>query len=100
VAHFIGPFLFEVSVATSISHEAVDSAAISSTIIIAALSGAIVWHLITWYFGWPSSTCRALIGGLIGAVAVAEGFGTIHLVGLQKVLIALLLAPILGLALG
>ena len=99
-AHFAGPFLFGVAVATTIGHEVVDPAAISSAVIIAALSGAIVWNLITWYFGWPSSTSHALIDGLIGAVAVAEGFATIQLAGLQKVLIALFLSPILGLVLG
>jgi PiT family inorganic phosphate transporter len=100
VAEFVGPFLFGVAVATTIGSEVVDPAAISSAVIIAALSGAIVWNLITWYFGWPSSTSHALIGGLIGAVAVAEGFDTIHLAGLQKVLVALFLSPILGLVLG
>jgi PiT family inorganic phosphate transporter len=100
VAEFAGPFLFGVAVATTIGSEVVDPAAISSAVIIAALSGAIVWNLVTWYFGWPSSTSHALIGGLIGAVAVAEGFDTIHLAGLQKVLIALFLSPILGLVLG
>ena len=100
VAHFVGPFLFGVAVATTIGHEVVDPAAISSAVIIAALSGAILWNLITWYFGWPSSTSHALIGGLIGAVAVAAGFRTIHLAGLEKVLIALFLSPILGLVLG
>ncbi len=100
VAEFAGPFLFGVAVATTIGSEVVDPAAISSAVIIAALSSAIVWNLITWYFGWPSSTSHALIGGLIGAVAVAEGFDTIHLAGLEKVLIALFLSPILGLVLG
>jgi len=100
VAEFIGPFLFGVAVATTIGSEVVDPAAISSAVIIAALSSAIVWNLITWYFGWPSSTSHALIGGLIGAVAIAEGFDTIHLAGLQKVLLALFISPILGLALG
>jgi PiT family inorganic phosphate transporter len=100
VAEFAGPFLFGVAVATTIGSEVVDPAAISSAVIIAALSGAIVWNLVTWYFGWPSSTSHALIGGLIGAVAVAEGFDTIHLAGLQKVLTALFLSPILGLVLG
>ena len=100
VAHFVGPFLFGVAVATTIGHEVVDPVAISSAVIIAALVGAIMWNLITWYFGWPSSTSHALIGGLIGAVAVAGGFGTIRLAGLQKVLIALFLSPILGLVLG
>jgi PiT family inorganic phosphate transporter len=100
VAEFVGPFLFGVAVATTIGSEVVDPEAISSAVIIAALSSAIVWNLITWYFGWPSSTSHALIGGLIGAVAIAEGFGTINLAGMQKVLLALFLSPILGLVLG
>jgi len=100
VAEFAGPFLFGVAVATTIGSEVVDPDAVNSAVIIAALSGAIVWNLITWYFGWPSSTSHALIGGLIGAVAMAEGFDTIHLAGLQKVLIALFLSPILGLVFG
>jgi len=89
-----------VAVATTIGSEIVDPAAISSAAIIAALSSAILWNLLTWYFGWPSSTSHALIGGLIGSVAVAEGFDTIQLAGLAKVLIALFISPILGLVLG
>jgi PiT family inorganic phosphate transporter len=100
VAEFSGPFLFGVAVATTIGSEVVDPAAVSSAVIIAALSSAITWNLITWYFGWPSSTSHALIGGLIGSVAVAEGFGTIHLAGLEKVLIALFLSPVLGMVFG
>jgi PiT family inorganic phosphate transporter len=100
LAHFIGPFLFGVAVATTIGEEVVDPEAISSAVIIAALLGAILWNLITWYFGWPSSTSHALIGGLIGAVVVAEGFDTINLAGLEKVLLALFLSPVLGLVFG
>jgi PiT family inorganic phosphate transporter len=100
VAEFSGPFLFGVAVATTIGSEVVDPAAITSTVIIAALSSAILWNLFTWYFGWPSSTSHALIGGLIGSVGVASGLGTIQLAGLQKVLIALFLSPLLGLVCG
>jgi len=100
MAEFAGPFLFGVAVATTIGSEVVDPVAISSTVIVAALIGAIVWNLITWYFGWPSSTSHALIGGLIGSVAVAEGFGTVRLAGLEKVLIALFLSPVLGMVFG
>jgi inorganic phosphate transporter, PiT family len=100
VAEFCGPFLFGVAVATTIGSEVVDPEAISSAVIIAALSAAIVWNIVTWYFGWPSSTSHALIGGLVGAVAVAEGFSTINLAGLEKVLIFLFLSPILGLVCG
>jgi PiT family inorganic phosphate transporter len=100
VAEFAGPFLFGVAVATTIGSEVVNPEAISSAVIIAALSSAILWNLFTWYFGWPSSTSHALIGGLVGAVAVAAGFQTIHMEGLQKVLIALFISPILGFVLG
>ena len=100
VAHFVGPFLFGVAVATTIGSEVVDPAAITSAVIIAALSSAILWNLFTWYFGLPSSTSHALIGGLVGAVAVSAGVETIYLDGLMKVLIALFLSPILGLVLG
>ena len=62
VAEFSGPFLFGVAVATTIGSEVVDPVAVSSAVIIAALSSAIVWNLITWYFDWPSSTSHALIG--------------------------------------
>lgn len=99
-AHFAGPFLFGVAVATTIGSEVVDPAAITSSVIIAALSSAILWNLFTWYFGWPSSTSHALVGGLVGAVAVAAGVETINVDGLLKVVIALFLSPILGLVLG
>jgi PiT family inorganic phosphate transporter len=99
-AHFAGPFLFGVAVATTIGSEVVDPEAITSAVIIAALSSAIIWNLFTWYFGLPSSTSHALIGGLVGAVVVAAGFATINMDGLMKVLIALFISPILGLLIG
>ncbi|HNS51141.1 MAG TPA: inorganic phosphate transporter [Anaerolineae bacterium] len=100
VAEFCGPFLFGVAVATTIGSEVVDPAAISSAVIIAALGSAIVWNLLTWYFGWPSSTSHALIGGIIGAVGASSGLSTIRLAGLEKVLIALFASPILGFVVG
>jgi inorganic phosphate transporter, PiT family len=99
-AQFAGPFLFGVAVATTIGQEVVDPVAITSGVIIAALCGAILWNLFTWYFGWPSSTSHALIGGMMGAVTVAAGFETVRMEGLEKVLIALFLSPLLGLVLG
>ena len=100
IAEFVGPFLFGVAVATTIGSEVVDPAAITSAVIIAALISAILWNLFTWYFGWPSSTSHALIGGLVGAVTMAVGWSAIELDGLRKVLIALFISPILGLVLG
>ena len=100
IAEFAGPFLFGVAVATTIGSEVVDPAVITSAVIIAALISAIIWNLLTWYFGWPSSTSHALIGGLVGAVAVAAGFQTINVDGLLKVVVALFLSPILGFVFG
>jgi PiT family inorganic phosphate transporter len=99
-AHFAGPFLFGVAVAKTIGSEVVAPEAISSLVIIAALSSAILWNLFTWFFGWPSSTSHALIGGLVGAAGAAAGFQAINLGGLDKVLIALFLSPIIGGLLG
>jgi PiT family inorganic phosphate transporter len=100
IAEFAGPFLFGVAVATTIGSEVVDPAAITSAVIVAALVSAILWNLLTWYFGWPSSTSHALIGGLLGAVAVAAGIDTINVDGLLKVVVALFLSPMLGFVFG
>jgi PiT family inorganic phosphate transporter len=100
VAVFVGPFLFGVAVATTIGSEVVDPDAIIPAVIVAALSGAIAWNLITWYLGLPSSTSHALVGGLVGSVAVSAGFSAIHPEGLVKVLAALLISPVLGIVLG
>jgi PiT family inorganic phosphate transporter len=100
VAHFVGPFLFGVAVATTIGSEVVDPAVITSGVIIAALCSSILWNLFTWYFGWPSSTSHALIGGLVGAALVSAGVEAIYLDGLLKVLLVLFISPILGFVIG
>ncbi len=100
VAHFCGPFLFGVAVATTIGHDVVDPKSITIAVILAALLAAIIWNLATWYFGIPSSSSHALIGGLIGAVSIDFGFATIQMRGLLKVIAALFVSPILGLVVG
>jgi PiT family inorganic phosphate transporter len=96
VANFFGPFIFGVAVANTIGHEIVAAETISIQVLIAALVSAIVWNLLTWYLGFPSSSSHALIGGFIGAVIVGAGWQAIHLSGLQKILIALFASPIIG----
>jgi PiT family inorganic phosphate transporter len=100
VANFCGPFIFGVAVAETIGHEVVASEAISVTVILAALASAIIWNLVTWYLGFPSSSSHALVGGLVGAVIVGAGWKAIQLPGLGKILIALFISPILGFIFG
>jgi len=100
VAEFLGPFLFGVAVAKTIGDEVVRLDAITMEVIIAALIGAILWNLITWFFGIPSSSSHALIGGIVGAVTIGAGFGAIQLRGLEKVLVALFASPIIGFLIG
>lgn len=69
-------------------------------VIIAALSSAIVWNIATWLLGIPSSSSHALIGGIIGAVAIGAGFREIQMSGVIKVLISLFVSPIIGLLAG
>src|SRR5512139_2737734 len=71
VAEFLGPFLFGIVVAKTIGSEIIRSDILSLNVIASALVGAIVWNLITWYFGIPGSSSHALIGGLVGAVIVS-----------------------------
>jgi len=100
LAEFLGPFIFGLAVAKTIARDIVAPASITIEVLLAALIGAIVWDLLTWFFGIPSSSSHALVGGLIGAVLVGAGFKAIELTGLEKVLIALFTSPIIGLIFG
>lgn len=100
IAESLGPFLFGVAVATTIGDDIAVSGSINMHAITACLISAIFWDLFTWFLGFPSSSSHALIGGLIGAVAVGAGFGAIKLNGLTKVLIALFTSPVIGFVLG
>jgi inorganic phosphate transporter, PiT family len=100
VANFLGPFIFGVAVAETIGNEVVVAEAISLLVIFAALSSAIVWNLLTWYLGFPSSSSHALVGGLVGAVVVGAGWDAILLPGLLKVLLTLLASPLIGFLFG
>lgn len=99
-AEFVAPFLFGVAVATTIGHDLLDVEILEVNVINAALAAAITWNLITWYFGIPSSSSHALVGGLLGASILAQGVGVVIMDGLVRVLAALFLSPILGLAAG
>ncbi len=103
--NFVGAFI-SISVAATVANDVVNSEVITPTIVFAGLIGAIAWNLITWYFGLPSSSSHALIGGVVGSAVAAAGFDAVIADGLVgKVLIPAVLAPVLafvvaGLAIG
>ena len=96
LTNFIGPFLFGVAVATTIGTEVVTQEAVTVPTAMAALLAAIVWNIVTWWLGIPSSSSHALIGGFVGAALIGFGIDAIQIEGLTKVLLALLLSPIAG----
>lgn len=100
VAEFCGPFLFGVAVATTIGNEIVDPNHVNMFVIIAALLSAILWNVLTWILGIPSSSSHALIGGILGAVITNAGFSAIKLAGMEKILITLFVSPLIGFVVG
>lgn len=98
--NFAGAF-FGTHVAHTIGSGLVNSGSVTQSVIICALFSAIIWNLITWYFGLPSSSSHALIGGLLGSAIVSSGFSIVNLSGLiEKVLLPMILSPIIGLFVG
>jgi len=98
--NFVAAFGFGVQVAKTVGKGVVDTAVVDQWVILGGLLGAIVWNLITWHFGIPSSSSHALIGGYAGAAVAKAGFGALLLSGLVKILVFIVLAPVLGLVLG
>ncbi len=99
-AEFIGPFLLGVAVADTIGKGLLNPSAVTPGVVLGATVGAILWNLLTWAFGIPSSSSHALVGGLLGAAAMAGGLDVIELPGVEKALIALFVSPPLGLLAG
>jgi PiT family inorganic phosphate transporter len=98
--NFIAAFTFGTAVAKTVGAGLVDISIISFPVIFAALIGAIVWDMITWYYGLPTSSSHALIGALAGAAVAKAGFGAIIASGWTKTLIFIVLAPLIGMSLG
>jgi inorganic phosphate transporter, PiT family len=94
--NFAGAFI-SISVAATVANDVVDAAVITPTVVFAGLIGAIAWNLITWYFGLPSSSSHALIGGVVGSAVAASGLDAVLADGLVgKVLIPAVVAPLLA----
>ena len=100
VAEFFGPLIFGVAVAKTIGEGLIRPEEVTNAVILAALFASILWNLITWFLGIPSSSSHALVGGLIGAIAVGAGVGAVQWNGLIKVLLGLFISPVLGLIAG
>ena len=98
--NFIGPFVFGVAVAKTIGQDVTSPNSITIAVVLAALLSASIWNILTWFFGIPSSSSHALVGGIIGAVIVGSGWQALKLEGLGLIGIALFLSPILGFLLG
>jgi inorganic phosphate transporter, PiT family len=95
--NFVGAFI-SISVAATVAKDVVDPAVITPTIVFAGLIGAIAWNLITWWFGLPSSSSHALIGGVVGSAVAAAGLHAVLADGLVgKILIPALIAPVVAL---
>ena len=97
---FVGAF-FGTHVAKTISAGILTLSDIPQTVIMSALLAAIIWNLITWYFGIPSSSSHALIGGLIGTGLAYKGISAVNFAGItKKVVIPMFTSPVLGFAVG
>ena len=100
IAEFSAPFIFGVAVATTVGKDLIEPSAVNQEVIIAAVLSAIMWNILTWFIGIPSSSSHALVGGMLGAAILVEGVGVVQLPGLIKILVALFISPPLGLITG
>src|SRR3954464_14069780 len=100
ILNFVGAFI-SLQVAATVAKDVVDPSLITPLIVFAGLIGAIAWNLVTWYFGLPSSSSHALLGGMIGAAFAAQGADAVNGDGvLGKVMIPAVVAPILAFVVG
>src|SRR5882762_9244984 len=98
--NFVAAFGFGVSVAKTVGRGVVETSVVDQWVILAGLIGAIVWDLITWAWGLPTSSSHALIGGFAGAAVAKAGFGSLIAGGLLKIGAFMILAPLIGLIVG
>ncbi len=96
----IAIFIFDLHVATTVGKGIVDASIVDHYIVFGALSGAIGWNIITWYYGIPSSSSHALVGGLIGAALAKSGAGSLIAGGILKICAFIVIAPVLGFVFG
>jgi len=100
ICNVVAIFLFELKVAATVGKGTIEPSAIDYYVVFGALVGAIAWNVITWYYGIPSSSSHALIGGLIGAALVHAGPSALISSGIIKVVAFIVISPLLGMVLG
>src|SRR5687767_1377379 len=96
VANFAGPFVFGTAVAATVGKGIIQPEFSTVYVILAGLIGAIVWDLITWWFGLPSSSSHALIGGLVGSALMVGGLQAVVFGGIERVLVFMVVSPAVG----
>jgi PiT family inorganic phosphate transporter len=100
VFNVIAYFVFELHVASTIGKGTVDASIVDHYIVFGALIGAIIWNVITWYYGIPSSSSHALVGGLVGAAVAKSGWNALIWGGVGKIIAFIFIAPMLGFFVG
>jgi PiT family inorganic phosphate transporter len=98
--NFIAILVFQLQVATTVGKGTIDPSVVDHYVVFGALAGAIAWNLITWYYGIPSSSSHALIGGLVGAAVAKAGTDSLMSSGLIKIISFIVLSPLLGFLFG
>src|SRR5579872_1577127 len=98
--NFVAAFGFGTAVATTIGRGMIDVTVVTFSVVFAGLMGAILWDIITWYFGLPTSSSHALMGGYAGAAVAHAGWRVIIAAGWTKTLAFMVLSPIIGLVAG
>ncbi|HTY02874.1 MAG TPA: inorganic phosphate transporter [Rhodocyclaceae bacterium] len=100
VFNVVAYFIFELKVASTIGKGTIDASIVDHYIVFGALIGAIVWNVVTWYYGIPSSSSHALVGGLVGAALAKAGPGALVWGGVGKIVAFIFIAPFLGFFVG
>ncbi|MFO1250587.1 MAG: inorganic phosphate transporter [Inhella sp.] len=98
--NFIAIFIFHLSVAATVGKNIVQPGVVDTHVVFGALCGAITWNVITWYYGIPSSSSHALIGGIVGATIAKAGASALLAAGIMKTVVFIFVSPVLGFVLG
>lgn len=98
--NFVALFVFHLSVAATVGKGIVEPGIVDTHVVFGALVGAITWNLLTWFFGIPSSSSHALIGGIVGSVMAKAGTSALLLAGVMKTVVFIFVSPMLGFLLG